>query len=170
MTEEVTPDTLPDSLTQIIGVLKRREVEARILAPVIAALAEKFGRAEVIGIVRGTIISIAKEQGRELARELGGCGSGEFLKSLQYWARDDALQIEVLEHDDEILHFNVNRCRYAEMYRALGIPELGAVLSCNRDHALIDGFNDKARLERTQTIMEGAPHCDFRYRFPNKST
>jgi hypothetical protein len=49
------------------------------------------------------------------------------------------------------------------MYRALGVPELGALLSCNRDFALIQGFNPDVELRRTQTIMEGAPHCDFRY-------
>jgi hypothetical protein len=50
------------------------------------------------------------------------------------------------------------------MYRALGIPELGAILSCNRDAALIEGFNPAVQLERTQTLMGGATHCDFRYR------
>lgn len=51
------------------------------------------------------------------------------------------------------------------MYRALGVPELGALFSCNRDYALINGFNPAASLERTQTIMQGATHCDFRYDF-----
>jgi hypothetical protein len=45
----------------------------------------------------------------------------------------------------------------------LGIPELGALLSCNRDAALIEGFNRNITLERTQTLMEGATFCDFRY-------
>ena len=67
------------------------------------------------------------------------------------------------EQSDDRLSFDVTRCRYAELYRALGIPELGAVLSCNRDAALIDGFNPAVTFVRTQTIMEGAPCCDFRY-------
>jgi hypothetical protein len=50
------------------------------------------------------------------------------------------------------------------MYRALGIPELGVVLSCGRDFALGEGFNPDLKLTRTQIIMEGAPYCDFRYR------
>ena len=64
------------------------------------------------------------------------------------------------------MDFNVTRCRYAELYRALGIAHLGAKLSCNRDFALIEGFNPKASLERQQTIMAGASCCTFRYRFP----
>jgi hypothetical protein len=74
------------------------------------------------------------------------------------------LQIEVLESTDTTYNFNVTRCRYAEMYRGLGIPELGGVLSCGRDYALGEGFNPDLKLIRTQTIMEGAPFCDFRYR------
>ncbi len=168
MTEESkTPETSPPGdLTQKIGVLVRREVEARILAPVIDALGERFGREEVVAIVKDAIIDIAREQGGELARGMGGSGSAEFMESLQFWTKDDALQIDVLEQNDETLHFDVKRCRYAEMYNALGIPELGEVFSCNRDFALIEGFNDKAELTRTRTIMQGAPHCDFRYRFP----
>jgi len=83
--------------------------------------------------------------------------------TLPAWQQDDALRIETLRQDAQAFHFNVTRCRYAELYHALGIPELGALLSCNRDAALIEGFNPALRLERTQTIMQGAPHCDFRY-------
>jgi hypothetical protein len=72
--------------------------------------------------------------------------------------------MQVGEQTDERLSFDVTRCRYAEMYRALGIPELGAVLSCNRDAALIEGFNPAVTLTRTGTIMQGAACCDFRYR------
>jgi hypothetical protein len=51
------------------------------------------------------------------------------------------------------------------MYRELGIARLGPILSCARDFALIEGFNPQICLTRTQTLMEGAPCCDFRYRF-----
>jgi len=158
-------ETHADTLTQRIGVLNRREVEARILAPVIDALGERFGREEVIEIVRETIVGLAQQQGAELAQAMGGCGSDAFRDSLVHWMRDDALQIDVLEHSEEKLDFNVKRCRYAEMYRALGIPELGAVLSCNRDNAMIEGFNPEADLQRSQTLLGGASHCDFRYTF-----
>ncbi len=170
MSNEINPQgtMLPDTLTQRIGVLTRREVEARILAPMIEALGERFGREAVIEIVKETVIKIAQQQGQELADAMGGADSVAFMDSLQYWTKDDALHIEVLEQNEETLNFNVNRCRYAEMYRALGIPELGAVFSCNRDFALIDGFNAEAKLTRTQTIMEGAAFCDFRYEFPKQ--
>ena len=161
-----TANAKPDTLTQQIGVLTRREVEARIMAPIIDALGEKFGREEVVEVVREAIVNLSRQQGGELADAMGGKGCGAFESSLQYWTKDEALKLDVLEKNETTLNFNVVRCRYSEMYRDLGIPELGAVFSCNRDYALIEGFNPDARLTRTQTLMEGKSHCDFRYEFP----
>lgn len=154
----------PDTLNARIGVLTRREVEARILAPIIDALGEAFGREAVIDVVRDAIIRIAQAQGAALADSMGDNSLVTFAASLRFWTQDNALEIEVLAQDEEQFDFNVTRCRYAELYRALGIPELGAVLSCNRDGALIQGFNPTIDLTRTQTIMGGAACCDFRYR------
>ena len=50
-----------------------------------------------------------------------------------------------------------------ELYRALGIPELGALLSCNRDAALIEGYHPGVQLTRSTTLMQGGSCCDFRY-------
>lgn len=160
--------SLPDTLNSI-GVLKRREIEARILAPIITALSARFDREEVIATVRETIIALAQTQGSELAKGCGGCSLQDFEGTLQYWTKDDALEIEVVERTPTAFGFNVTRCRYAELYQQLGIAELGAVLSCNRDYALIEGFNADVQLTRTQTIMGGASHCDFRYRLDNAS-
>jgi hypothetical protein len=49
------------------------------------------------------------------------------------------------------------------MYKELEIQDYGTLLSCERDAAQIAGFNPKIRFTRTQTIMSGAPYCDFRY-------
>lgn len=154
----------PDTLTQQIGVLLRRETEARILAPLIDALGEAFGREEVLEIVADVVIGLARQQGAALAADYGK-DADAFLETLKFWQQGGALEIDVLAQDKNTLDFDVKRCRYAEMYRALGIPELGAVLSCNRDYAMVEGFNSDATLTRDQTIMEGAPCCTFRYDF-----
>jgi len=152
-----------DNLNAKIGVLTRREVEARILAPMLDAMGEAFGRERVVQVMRDTITRIARKQGSELAGHMGGITLQHFAESLKHWTRDDALEIDVVEQTEEVFSFNVTRCRYAELYEKLGIRELGTALSCARDYALIEGFNPGVTLKRTRTIMEGAPHCDFRY-------
>ncbi len=163
-----TINPLPDTLNENIGVLTRREVEARILAPVIDALGNEFGRDKVIAILRETIIRIAEEQGALLKQLMGGDSLEHFYQSLEFWTKDGALEVETLEQTDEIFSFNVTRCRYAELYEKLGIAELGTSLSCARDFSLIRGFNPNITLKRTQTLMEGADFCDFRYRLNKK--
>ena len=159
MASALPPDTLND-----IGVLKRREIEARILAPLIAAFAEEFGRERVLDTVKRVITRIARDQGKALAERMGGNTLAHLVQSQANWLKGDSLTVEVRHLDDTAYDYDVTRCRYAEMYQALGIPELGAILSCGRDFALGDGFNQDFKLTRTQTIMEGAPRCDFRYR------
>lgn len=152
----------PDAVNEI-GILKRREIEARIIAPLVEAFAVEFGRERVIEVAKRVIVDIARQQGKALADQMGGNSLAHFVRSKENWVKGGALEMEVVQLTDTAYDFNVTRCRYAEMYRALGIPELGAVLSCGRDYALGEGFNPNMKLTRTQTIMEGAPLCDFRY-------
>lgn len=159
----------PTSDLNAMGVLTRREIEARLLAPVLAALCVEFDRERVLAVARQVIVQIAREQGAQLAAQSGGCSLAHFSRSLEAWKKDDAMLIDVLEENESRFSFNVRRCRYAEMYQALGIPELGEILSCNRDYSLMQGFNPDVVLERTQTIMEGASFCDFRYRLRSDS-
>lgn len=151
-----------DQLNEI-GVLGRREIEARILAPLLEAMGEEFDRQRVLEIARRVVLQIAAQQGEQLAAQQGGCSLAHFAASLEAWMRDGALQIEVQEQSEGVFAFNVTRCQYAEMYQRLGISDLGALLSCNRDGALIQGFNPQVEFTRTQTIMQGAPFCDFCY-------
>ena len=159
------PPGLPPPTTDLnaMGVLTRREIEARLLAPMLEAFCAEFERERVLAIARQVIVQVAREQGAQLAVMAGGCLLAHFSSSLEDWKKDGALVIDVLEEKENTFSFDVTRCRYAEMYNALGILELGEILSCNRDYALIEGFNPDVELQRTQTIMDGAPFCDFRY-------
>ena len=163
LSEQETGNMSPDRLNDI-GVLRRREIEARILAPLLDALGDEFGRERVLEIAREVIVNVAHQQGDQLAESMGGSTLADFAASMEAWKKGEAIEMEVLEQSDQVFAFNITRCRYAEMYAELGIPELGVLLSCNRDFALIEGFNPDVNLTRTQTIMEGATHCDFRYK------
>ncbi len=147
-----------------ISLLQRREIEAKIVGPLIRGFIEAMGRDAALGVVRGIITDLARDGGSDLAARLGDASLSTFARALDLWREGGALEIDLLEQTPERLSFNVTRCRYAEMYRALGLADLGGSLSCQRDFALVEGFNPDIRLERTQTIMEGAAHCDFRFR------
>jgi hypothetical protein len=147
-----------------LPLLDQREIEARIVGPLVRAFSEEIGPERTLEVVAGVIRELARESGAELARLLGEQTLDAFARSLDRWRENGALEIDVLEQSPARLSFNVTRCSYAEMYRALGLADLGASLSCQRDFALAQGFNPSIELTRTQTIMGGAPFCDFRFR------
>lgn len=155
----------PESVARLnaVGILTRREIEARVLAPVLDALGREFGRDRVIAVAREAIAAIAKEQGQAMAAAAVDTSLTGFFAQWEPWTRAGSLELRLIEASDDALAFDVTRCRYAEMYRSLGIPELGEVLSCQRDAALIDGYAPDVTLTRTQTLMQGAACCDFRY-------
>lgn len=149
-----------------LGILEQRRIEAAFAKGIFEVMAAELGEARAKAILSRAVVQLAKQTAAEMAKEgPGGKPSLEHFIALQpLWTKGDALQIETLRKDAKAYDFNVTRCRYAEMYKAMGIAELGAVLSCNRDGAFCEGYDPKLKLERTQTIMGGATHCDFRYR------
>lgn len=147
-----------------LTLLEQREIEAKVVGPLIRGFAADVGQVRALEVVRGVISGLAREGGAELARRLGDASLEAFASGLDRWSEGGALEIDVLERSPERLSFNVTRCKYAEMYRALGLADLGGSLSCQRDFALVEGFNPGITLTRTQTLMEGASHCDFRFR------
>jgi hypothetical protein len=152
-----------------ISLLRQREIEARIVGPIFRAFAREVGEARARQILAEVIRELARASGCDAARRVGGNDVAHLAEAKERWRQDDALTLEVLRQDERALDFNVTRCRFAEMYHALGLGELGPILSCGRDGAMVEGFNPDIELTRTQTIMEGASHCDFRYRLQERT-
>ena len=147
-----------------MSVLDRRRIEAMVLGPLIRAFQEEFGVERTNAVARRAITQIARQQGAEFAKRTGRRDLKSFADNKEPWRRGGALEVNELERSGETYAFNVTRCRYAEMYRELGYGDLGEIFSCTRDFEFSHGFNKDLQLTRTQTIMGGAAHCDFRYR------
>jgi hypothetical protein len=147
-------------------ILTQRRIEAAFAKGVYEEMKAELGEAEARRILGNAVIKLARATAGEMARAApGGTPDLDSFRDIQkHWTAEDALQTEVLASTDTRFDFNVIKCRYAEMYREMGLAELGALLSCNRDGAFSEGYDPKMTLTRTQTLMGGAAHCDFRYR------
>jgi hypothetical protein len=148
-----------------LPILTQRRIEAAFAKGIYAEMQAELGEATAKRILTNAVIKLAKATASEMARNApGGQPDLDAFRAIQSaWTAEDALRTEVLKSTPTEFHFNVVRCRYAEMYRDMGLADLGAILSCNRDGAFCEGWNDKLKLTRTQTLMGGATHCDFRY-------
>jgi fumarate reductase iron-sulfur subunit len=149
-----------------ISNLVRREIQTPVAACLLQGFVEALGYEQAMQIAASAIQADGMKTGKLMAERYGGNSMTELLRMVrEVWAEEDALEFDILEETEQMLSFNVTRCRYAELYERLGVKEFGYCLSCNRDEPLTKGFNPRMRLVRTQTIMEGADFCDFRFVF-----
>lgn len=145
-----------------VPIIVRREIEALIAVPLIKAFIEEFGEEKALKTAGKVFQSLAHESGKALSAMAGGNSLAHFLKILPLFVQGGALEMDILDSDNKTIAYNVTKCRYAEIYKGLGLGEFGSLLSCGRDRAMIEGFNPDIKFVRTQTIMENGEYCDFR--------
>ena len=147
--------------------LVKRRLQAQVIGPIFAELVDAVGEERASAIIDSAIRKAAVSEGRAFAAKApGGLTSmADFIRLYDLWTHDGALEIEVHEASDEAFSFDVTRCRYAEMYREMGLGHIGHLLSCNRDGTFCEGYDPRIKLDREHTIMAGAPRCTFRYRY-----
>jgi hypothetical protein len=149
-----------------LSMLEKRTIEAEILKEVYLTLKESHGDDVARKTIAESVRRSAIEQAKAFAASApGGPSLRAFQDVMPLWTMGGALEIEVKEQTADSFAFNVVRCRYAETYKAMGLGEIGHLLSCNRDGAFCEGYDPKLKLARSQTIMQGASHCDFRYTY-----
>lgn len=145
------------------GILEKRRAQAEVIKPIYDELVARLGKESATEIIDSAIRRAAVEEGKRMAGD-HPTDLQSFADLLPLWTQDDALTIETLQQTETQFDYNVTRCRYAEMYQEMGLGEIGHLLSCNRDACFCEGYDPLIRLTRTQTIMQGACHCDFRFR------
>jgi L-2-amino-thiazoline-4-carboxylic acid hydrolase len=147
-----------------VSVIQQAKIQAQVLIPLIKALQAELGEARANRLVRNALGDLYRRYGEEFRRAKSEGNLGTVMASaFATYARDDALEYRVIEQSQDAFAIDVTGCRYAEFYKELGEPELGFLLVCSADFSVAEGLGSDIKLTRTQTIMQGASHCDFRY-------
>jgi L-2-amino-thiazoline-4-carboxylic acid hydrolase-like protein len=159
---------MPNSGSETTGpipMLERRRMEAVILKHVYESLLKSHGEEVAQKTLAEAVRRSSIEQAAEYAAKVGGKTSMQtFVDRHSVWKAGDALTVDIKEQTATSYVFNVTRCRYAEMYREMGLGHIGHLLSCQRDATFCEGYDKRLKLTRTQTIMQGASHCDFNFK------
>lgn len=158
--------SVPPAHPENLSMLAKRRIEAEILGHVYEVVKETQSKEQAMQVVGDAVRRSAIEQAQRFAEQSDTPTSLEsFIELSALWETEDALKIDVQEKTDNEYAFNVVRCRYAEMYKDMGLQEIGHLLSCMRDGTFCEGYDPNLKFSRTQTIMQGASHCDFRYTY-----
>ena len=147
-----------------ISLLEQVKIQAQVLVPLVKTLQAELGEERANAIVRRALGDLYRKYGEKWWRTQGARSLGEKMASaFDMFAAGDALDYEVVKQTPDAFEVNVTACRYAKFYNEIGAPELGFLLTCSADFTMTEGFGTDVQLTRTQTIMQGASHCDFRY-------
>ena len=149
-----------------LAMLEKRKIEAEILKEVYETLKESHG----VRVARKTIAESVRRSAIEQARSVRRVGAGrDVTESLP--GRDAAVDQGRSARDRDQgtdrheLHLQRGALPLRRYLQGDGFGRDRSSLSCNRDGAFCEGYDPKLKLERTQTIMQGASHCDFHYRY-----
>jgi hypothetical protein len=147
-----------------ISVLEQAKIQAQVLVPLVKALQAELGEERANAVVRKALGDVYRRLGEQWWRAKQSKHVGENMaRAFAAFAKGDAIDYSVRAQSQDAYEIDVTGCQYAQFYQELGEPELGFLLVCSLDFPFAEGFGAGVQLTRTQTIMQGASHCDFRY-------
>lgn len=147
-----------------IPVIEQAKIQAMVLVSLVQAFQAELGEERANAIVRKALGDMYRSLGQKWwrAKEAESLGKN-MAAAFEMCAAGGALDCEVVTQSPDTFEIDVTGCRFAQFYKELGVPELGFLLVCGADFPMAEGFSPDIKLSRTQTIMQGATHCDFRY-------
>ena len=150
-----------------VSLLDKTRIQAQVLVPVLRALRAELGNDKADAIVKQALRGWSKHLFAAIGDGIEGSPRRKWATIQSVWGEVSGkeVEVEVRRHDKEALEIDVTRCRFAEFFRALGEPELGALLICETDVDIASAGEGEVSLDRAQTLMRGAPSCTFRYKF-----
>jgi hypothetical protein len=150
-----------------VSLLDKTRIQAQVLLPVLRALRAELGKDRADAIVREALRDWSSQLFAVIGANIDGSPRRKWaaMQSALNDVSAKEVEFEILRHDKEALDIDVTRCRFADFFRALGEPELGALLICATDVDIASVGEGEVSLDRAETLMQGAPRCAFRYRF-----
>jgi len=145
-----------------IPFIEQIKAQAQVLVPLIKAFEAELGTDRARAIARNALAGWMRDFYAQMRADIDN-PIDLIAAGLPLFA-DQALEYDVVQQTPDAFDFNVKRCAYAEFYKTLDEPDLGFLFVCDLDRAMAEGIGDDVDFQRSQTIMQGADHCDFRYR------
>jgi L-2-amino-thiazoline-4-carboxylic acid hydrolase-like protein len=150
-----------------LSLLDKTRIQAQVLVPVLQALRSELGKEKADAIVKRALRDWSKQLFANIGDSIDGSPRRKWaaMHAAMVESTERDVAFEMLRQDKEALEFDVTHCRFAEFFRALGEPELGALLICESDFDIAAAGGREVTFSRDQTLMQGAPSCTFRYKF-----
>ena len=138
--------------------LEAIKIQSKVVIPIAKALEAELGKDrahKIVGdAISGAYVEYRQRRGFEVNVHPGVDVDGPSFP----------VQKTQVEHTDDAYGHNITGCAFADYFNSIGEPEIGALMTCRVDYAAESLMRPAWDFERTQTRMQGATHCDFRWR------
>jgi hypothetical protein len=150
-----------------VSAIDRAKIQAEVLVPIFRRLESTMGRPEALALLGAAIGDMVRASTaawvRPMDHDQAVAVTWRGIRTKANWETMHPLVVEERQTSGEVAEFDVVECGYATFFNEIGEPDLGFLLTCSADHHMLDLFPE-IELTRTQTRMQGAAYCDFRYR------
>lgn len=147
-----------------LSYLDRVKVQCEILLPFFQRVRDEIGAERAAALLRDAVREYGLAMGANMSQAIPGESVAQVKAMMPMFAAGNALDVEPVADTPAEFSVNVRGCRYADYFKALNEREFGAMITCEADIPMMETFTSTVTMERTQTIMKGASHCDFRWR------
>ena len=146
--------------------LDQAKLQAQVLVPVLRTLRAELGVERANQLMWRALAVWRRQMAAELYEPYTGSPVERWMAGMTASPEriGDAIDIEMHTMQPDAVEFDVVGCRFAQLFRELGEPELGFALLCAMDETVAEEVGAGAvTLQRGGTITQGAARCDFRY-------
>lgn len=116
-----------------ISLFDEVKIQAQVIMPLLRALRTELGKDKADALLsqalRGWVRAVYQRIGEQKPGDPREKWEGVWDELRPRIG--DAVEREFIRNDDDAREYNVTRCSYAEFFKALGEPELGAILLCD---------------------------------------
>ena len=147
-----------------LAYLERVKIQSEILLPLYKLLRREVGNERAAAMLREAVREFAHGIGTAVSQSVPGTSLDKLRSLMPMFTAADALVVEPLVDNRKEFSVNIRGCKYAEHFKAIGEAEFGAMMTCEIDAPMTAALGADITLERTQTIMSGGSHCDFRWK------
>ena len=140
-----------------ISSLDAVKIQARAVIPIVKALELELGKIKAHRLVGDAIAGSWATY--IVNRQVRSSGSSDHPRD----AGNSNFPVQsIIVKDTENEHaINMTKCEYADYFRRIEEPEVGALLTCGVDYAVEKRMRPDWTFSRNQTLMQGAEFCDF---------
>lgn len=142
---------------------QRTKIQMEYVVPLLRDLQAQLGKDVIIDALRQRLADRVADATANVRKNIPAekrMAGAE--RGFEMFGEGNTLSYEVIASDQSNrTAVDVHRCGYAELMAGMEAADLGDLLLCSDDYVATAAVNTK--LDRTQTLMLGASHCNFRF-------